>query len=217
MATGSLPQYAAGELERIAAARLAARFPEGVSIPVDIDYLVESEPGVTLDVMRGLKASHGVAGAVLVHPEEGDRLTVLIDASVADGQAAFYRFTLAEEFGHIVLHRKVIRGIRTLADVVALHKSPAYYDTLDRNAKRFAAGLLMPAECLRRDAGEIFTPLRAAGLDRSTLTRKLTMRLAQRYVVSPAAMQHRLSEWPARIEAAVREAFARDLPALALP
>lgn len=209
-----LPQYSAGDLERVAASLLGARFPDGVPIPVDIDYLVESEPGVTLDVMRGLRDEHGVAGAVLAHPEEGGRITVLIDAEVADGQAPFYRFTLAEEFSHVVLHREVIRGVRTLEDVVALHQSPEYYDTLDRNAKRLAAALLMPAERLREDARALFPQLRAAGLALPALTGKLTVRLAQRYAVSTTTMRHRLTEWPVRVVDAVHEAFERNLPTL---
>ena len=210
----ALPQYPANELERIAAARLAARFPDGVSIPIDIDYLVESEPGVTLDVMLGLRDGYGVAGAVLAHPDEGDRLTVLIDANVADGAAAFYRFTVAEELGHVVLHRDVLRGVRTLEQVVALHQAPAYYDTLDRNAKRFAAAVLMPPTNLRDDARVLCTPLRAAGHDMTALSGKLTIRLAQRYGVSTTAMGYRLKEWPCSVVDAVREMFARNLPAL---
>jgi len=212
--TASLPQYPANELERIAAARLAARFPGGVTIPVDIDYLVESEPGVTLDVMRGLRDGYGIAGAVVAHPEEGDRLTVLIDSNVADGAVAFYRFTVAEEFGHIVLHRDVLRSVRTLEQVAALHQSPAYYDTLDRNAKRFAAAVLMPPAILRDDAHAFCTPLRAAGHDMKALNGKLTIRLAQRYGVSTTAMGIRLCEWPCSVADAVREMYTRNLPAL---
>ncbi len=214
MAAASLPSYSAADLEGIAAARLRARFQDGVSIPVDIDYLVESEPGVTLDVMRGLKDRYGVAGAVVAHPEERGRVTVLIDADVADGLPAFYRFTVAEEFSHVVLHREIIQSVRNLEQVVALHRSPAYYDTLDRNAKRFAAATLMPTERLREDARAFFIPLRAARLEMPALLGKLTARLAQRYSVSTTAMRIRLTEWPAQVTDLVREAFARDLPSL---
>jgi hypothetical protein len=131
---GTYPQYQISELERIARRLLEERFPEDVSIPVDIDYLAESEPGVSLDIMPGLRHKFGIAGAVVVHAEER-QFTILIDQSVADGNAAFYRFTLAEEFSHLVLHRSVLEQIKTLEDAARLHASPAYYDHLDRNAK----------------------------------------------------------------------------------
>ena len=216
MAAGGYPQYTAKALEEKAEKTLGARFPSGVLIPVDIDYLVESEPGVSLDVMQGLKETYGVAGAVFTHPKDPKerRYTVLIDADVADRAPAFYRFTLAEEFAHLVLHRSVIEGITSLEQAVALHRAPEYYDTLDRNAKRFAAAALMPAARIRQDAGGIFTALRAAKLDAETLTTKLTVQLAQRYGVSVVAMRHRLGEWPVNLSTAIQEAFARGLSRL---
>lgn len=121
------------------------RFPEGVSIPVDIDYLVESEPGVSLDIMPGLRRKFGIVGAVVVHPEER-RFTILIDQSVADGNAAFYRSTLAEEFSHLALHRSILEQIKNVEDAVELHASPAYYDHLDRNAKWLASAFIRLAQ-----------------------------------------------------------------------
>jgi hypothetical protein len=213
VATGSYPRYTAAELEQIAADTVNAYFPLGVTIPIDIDYLVESDPRVTLDVMRGLKDTYAVAGAVVTHPDEA-RVTILIDEAVADGPAPFYRFTLAEEFGHLVLHRPVIERIANLEEVVALHRSSEYYDVLDRNAKRFAAAILMPAAQLRKDAQAVFIRLRAGRLDITTLVTKLTVQLARQYSVSTTAMRHRLGEWPVSVIDAIQQAFARGLPTL---
>ena len=203
---GTYPQYQISELERIARRLLEERFPEDVSVPVDIDYLAESEPGVSLDIMPGLRHKFGIAGAVVVHAEER-QFTILIDQSVADGNAAFYRFTLAEEFSHLVLHRSVLEQIKTLEDAARLHASPAYYDHLDRNATWLASALLMPESCLREDSRKSFTRLRAATHDEPTLVYKLTIRLAQRYNVSQVAMSHRLRNWPLNIYEAIHQAF----------
>lgn len=213
MPSGTYPQYQISELERIARQLLEERFPEGVAIPIDIDYLVESEPGVSLDIAPGLRHKFGVAGAVVVHPDER-RFTILIDQSVADGNAAFYRFTVAEEFAHLVLHRSILEQIKTVEDAAQLHASPAYYDHLDRNAKWLASALLMPEGCLREDAKALFIRIRAARLDEGTLVYKLTIRLAQRYNVSQTAMSHRLRNWPLDIYDAIRQAFATGLNAL---
>lgn len=213
MPPGTYPQYQISELERIARRLLEERFSEGVSIPVDIDYLAETEPGVSLDIMPGLRHTFGIAGAVVVHPEER-RFTILIDQSVADGNAAFYRFTVAEEFSHLILHRAILEQIKTVEDAARLHVSPAYYDHLDRNAKWLASALLMPEWCLQEDAKAFFTTLRTARLDEQTLTYKLTIRLAQRYNVSQAAMSHRLRNWPLNIYEAIRQAFAAGFNSL---
>lgn len=210
MPPGTYPQYQISELERIARRLLEERFPEGVSIPVDIDYLAESEPGVSLDIIPGLRHKFGIVGAVVVHSGE-HRFTILIDQSVADGNAAFYRFTLAEEFSHLALHRSILEQIKSVEDAVELHASPAYYDHLDRNAKWLASALLMPEWYLQEDSKALFTRLRAAIRDEQTLKYKLTIRLAQRYNVSQAAMSHRLRNWPLNIYEAIRQAFADGL------
>lgn len=127
---------------------------------------------------------------------------------MADGNAAFYRFTLAEEFSHLVLHRSLLEQIETVEDAARLHASPAYYDHLDRNAKWLASALLMPEWCLQEDARALFTTLRTARLDEPTL---ISIRLAQRYNVSQAAMSHRLRNWPLNIYEAVRHTFAAGL------
>jgi hypothetical protein len=210
----SLPSYSAAEIEDIAAATLRARVPGGVvSIPVDVEAVIEADPSVVIDTVRGLTQEYAVEGAVLAHPAE-QRFTVIIDEDLFDRQATRARFTLAEEFGHLVLHRELLGSVTSLDDAVALQQHPAYYDQLDRNAKRFAAALLMPPERVREDAARLFIELRAARLGEAALTRALTIRLAQRYAVSPAAMGHRLGEWPVGVQKGIQQAFARGLPAL---
>lgn len=176
---GAYPRYTVAELERVAARILQQRFSQGPPVPVDIDYLVDTEPNVSLDVAAGLRDRCGVAGAVVAHPEEG-RFTILIDEGVADGNAAFYRFTLAEEYGHVVLHRGILQQVRDLGDVVELQASKDYYDVLDRNAKRLASIILMPTKPLRLDAHARFEALRAQGLEEGKLVQRLTVQLAQR-------------------------------------
>jgi hypothetical protein len=204
------PEYTVRELEGIATRILQQRFPHGVTIPVDIDFIVDTEPNVTLDIESGLQEGCGVAGAVVAHPKE-KRFTIMIDERVADGNAAFYRFTVAEEYAHLVLHRGILEEVQDLDDVVALHESDAYYNVLDRNAKRLASCILMPTEALRQDARSRFAALRAAGLGEQELAQKLTLQMAQRYHVSVKTMGIRLTNWPLSIATAVRHAFQAGL------
>jgi IrrE N-terminal-like domain len=207
--------YSVAEIHRRATNLLATRFPDGVSIPVDVDYLLETEAGVSLDTMRGLRQECGVAGCVVFHPEEG-LFTVLLDEQAVDTDPTFARFTAAEELGHLVLHRSVMQSIASLNDVVELHKSPAYYNTLDRNAKRFAASILMPADRLRSHAAAEYAELFATKADRALLPAKLLFRLSQRYRVSAAPMRYRLTEYPVYVTAAIERSLKAGSPELLL-
>ena len=132
MKAGDVPTYSLPRLEQIAKQLLAERWP-GLTIPVDIDYIVEQEPDTILDYLPGLRAVHGVAGAVIRHPEEA-RFTILIDEGIADSNLFFYRFTVAEEFAHLKLHRKLLETVTSLEEVVQLHEGDGYTE-IDRNAK----------------------------------------------------------------------------------
>lgn len=190
-----VPRYSLPKLESLAQALLRERWP-ALAIPVDIDYLTEQEPGVVLDTERGLRDQFGVPGATVYHPKE-DRFTVLIDDAVADGNAGFYRFTVAEELGHVRLHRPILRSVRTMEDSVALQASDDY-QFMDRNAKWFASALLMPREPLLRNAKKVYTDLvKQHGFGRPELIRRaLVIRLGQRYVVNVSPMEYRLRNWP---------------------
>lgn len=190
-----VPRYSLPKLESLARALLRERWPT-LAIPVDIDYLTEQEPGVILDTERGLRDRWGVPGATVYHPKE-DRFTVLIDEAVADGNPGFYRFTVAEELGHVRLHRAILRSVRTVEDAVALQASEDY-QFMDRNAKWFASALLMPRDPLLRDAKQFYASLvKQQGFARPELIRRaLVIRLSQRYVVNVSPMEYRLRHWP---------------------
>lgn len=213
MPPGKSPRFTIRELEQKARHLLAERFAEGLSIPVDIDFLVETEPGVTLDTVPGLRSKLRIAGLTLAHPAE-KRFTVYIDQDIANGLPSFYRFTVAEEFAHLTLHRSLLLAVRTLEDAVRLHESPGYYRDFDRNAKWFASAILMPEDLLREDARAMFAGLRPTVRDEGALRTRLTIRLAQRYNVSEAAMRYRLQRWPLNTYDKIREAFDRGLAAL---
>ena len=182
------PEYSVRDLEKIARDLLRERWPT-LAIPVDIDLIVEREPGVVLDTMRGLKELCGVAGATVYHPKED-------------------RFTVAEELGHLKLHSSVLRKVKTIQDADALHASKAY-QTADRNAKWLASALLMPADPLLQDARQLYAGLvKECGFDQPALFRRLLVtRLSQKYVVNVNPMQYRLQRWPLRVWEKVDQAL----------
>lgn len=147
---------------------------------------------------------------------ETDRMRVIVDAEIADHpSASFYRFTVAEEFAHILLHRDIMSRVRTAEDLEELHAWSGY-DAIDRNAKRLAAALLMPTITVSAHARTLYTQLvKAAGLGApAAILAHLEERLARLHAVSASAMRHRLKEWPLQITQKVEQAMKKRLTVL---
>jgi len=124
------------ELEGIANAYLRAH-GQYRGCKVLIEEIVEAE-GYDIMPVPGLNR---YAEAYL--PKREGMLFVDEDQQLT--QPLRYRFTLAEELAHILIHRQIFRGktadeIRQLYDEI----SDSDYADLERNAKYLAACLLMP-------------------------------------------------------------------------
>ena len=211
-----LPNYAVKELEREATEFLRKALPQGVQIPIDVDFLLETREGVDLDYWPKLEANHGVVGAVL-RDLDSDCFLVYVDEDLADAdhRRNFYRMTVAEELAHVVLHAEVIKQVETIDDFCRLQQHKMWYEA-ERNAKRFAAALLMPPEELLRKSNRIYSELvRTAGYGYVEAIKKyLCSRAAQLFEVSPKTMSFRLGEWPMRVNKKVEEAMDARLETL---
>lgn len=206
MTFGHLPRYSIQELERRAANALVEHLESPLVIPVDVDLLAERLPGVDLDYSPGLLTRFGLPGVVFRRAVGA--YTIVIDMDVADHRLHFYRFTLAEEVGHIILHRSIIDQITSTEEAARLQAEPGYKH-LDRNARWFASAVLMPPNQLAQDARTIYKELaRNRGFtDPDRLKRDLVNRLSRRYQVSPTAMRHRLKNYPLKIVDALARAL----------
>jgi hypothetical protein len=195
---GRLPRYSIKELERRAAETLAAYLPAPVAVPVDVDLLAERLPGVDLDYTPGLLERFGLPGVVF--RRAAGAYTIRIDMDVADHRLHFYRFTLAEEVAHIVLHGALIDQVGSTEEAARL-KTGTGYEDLDRNARWFASALLIPPPHLMQDARTIYGELVGSRgfADPEGVKRDLLKTLSRRYQVSPAAMRYRLMHWPVKL------------------
>lgn len=210
-----VPRYSATELERRAETLLRDRGGWPPTIPVDIESLVDQEPGLLLDILPGLQEVSGVAGLARYEPDT-DTMRIIIDAEVADHpSASFYRFTVAEEFAHVLLHREIMTQVRTLEDLLALHAWRSYHE-IDRNAKRLAAALLMPTITVAQEARRVYPALvKVSGFgDPAAVQAHLEERVARLHGVSAGAMRYRLKEWPLRITQKVERAMRERLALL---
>ena len=141
-----LREYTVAELERIAE-QYHTKMENGFTVPVDIDLIIESTHGVDLDIYPRLKANHDILGMAGINPD--GTFSIFIDDELMDqdSQQRRARMTLAEEFAHILIHGEAIRHVKSPKDFCLIHSHPNW-PTFDRNAKRLAAALLMPARTL---------------------------------------------------------------------
>ena len=93
-------------LARIAAQFLAKHHPKG-SVPVPIEEIIEFEFGIHVVPMPGLHEIYGIDGF------SADDLTqIYVDQTVFEKRHNRFRFTLAHELSHAVLHRPVYRDLK---------------------------------------------------------------------------------------------------------
>lgn len=152
-----VPRYTVADIERLAADLVKEKLGEPPTIPIDPDLLLELEPGVTLDILPGLQSRFGVQG--VVYRLDRNELLVIIDQDLADHPNSHrYRFTVAEELGHVKLHGRVLLEIEDVPAAVRLMAHEVYHE-MDRNARRFAAAVLMPASVVRAAARRLYPGL----------------------------------------------------------
>jgi Zn-dependent peptidase ImmA (M78 family) len=100
-----------------------------------------------------------VLGAVFLNSDTR-RFLVVIDQRLADNDAqrSRYRMTVAEELAHLILHGEIIRRLNDVGEFQQLQRH-AQWNDLERNAKRFAAAVLMPGSVLLEEANVVYSGL----------------------------------------------------------
>lgn len=96
------------------------------------------------------------------------------------------RFTAAHELAHFLLHRETMGRFRADTDATLREADEEVADAMEREANRFAAELLMPAELCRARAAEV---QRKHGCCPRGV---LVYRLASELLVSRQALRYRL-------------------------
>jgi hypothetical protein len=218
VAFADLPTFDDDELEERASRFLTERLPAGIPIPIPIEWLVESLPGVDFDCHPALRANHAVDGGVWAHPETAG-LLVSVDEGIMDDDSrkgeTHYRWTVAEQLAHLLIHRDAVARLHGPEEFLTFHNAilgtPPH-----RNAQRLAGALLMPPQQLATEASKVYEQLvRVAGTDNAPAIHKyLRHQLGDRFKVSERAMGYRLTQDPLRIHEQIEEALRRGRSSL---
>ena len=213
MDSAKVTRYSDKAIELRAAVVLAKAFPTGISVPVDIDLLTQRYESVDDIVpMQFLELKFDVAAVLLSKPK--GRFDILVDEDNYVKQPLRANFSIAHEFGHIVLHPGIWRKCKTIDDVVKVHISIKYdYSHLEWAANRFASAVLMPGSKLRQDVSDLYQGLAPKSrYDEDLLFHQLCSFLARKYRVTPKPMEIRLKEL--KLQEQIRTALKAKSPYL---
>ncbi|MEX1028354.1 MAG: ImmA/IrrE family metallo-endopeptidase, partial [Candidatus Paceibacterota bacterium] len=134
------------------------RFPIAIELIVERDYDMDVVP------IRGLQKAFNIDAFI-----SRDTTTISVDEFVLENRLNRYRFSLAHELGHRVLHREILRAMtfESIEDwksqVTQIPERE--YGFLEYQANTFANCLLVPADELDKRFEQAVDQIRTAGLN----------------------------------------------------
>jgi len=215
MVPTEFPEYTTKEIERRAANLLKAKCGQNPHPPIDLELLLESMPGVRLDIITNLRLRHNVEGCVCKELESG-LIYVYVDAEIARNEF-HYRTVIGEELGHIQLHAKLIESLQCVDDFLDIQHHCDWM-IAERDARSFGRAIAMPFPALVKEAEAIYESLvDVAGFgDRNAIEKYLRNGLADTFGVRPDDIQRRLVRPPSnileRVALSIRKCSSELLP-----
>jgi len=190
-----IPEYPAWEIERKAAGVLQEAYPGGLPRAyIDIEWVIEASVGLEIRPVPGLRERWLLEGMLCCL--EGAGYCIIVDERLLDQAAPRYRFTLGEELGHYVLHASCLPRVKTLPEGLKQYRQIQNWRRADRNARRFAAAVLMPMASLTRSIERVYRAcVRTAGFEDPERIRSfLVDYVVAEYEVSREAADYRFRE-----------------------
>ena len=164
--------------------------PAGV-LPLPIEEIIEFKLGINVVPLAGLQARIGTVGFLTSDLREID-----VDLEVTERFPARFRWTLAHEVGHLLLHSHVYAGyqFRTADEWKQWTRSipDRIYRRFEAQANTIAAQILMPARALTDHFEDVVAKLETQGLDWTVSPDMVYRILGRTFGVSPTSIMHAL-------------------------
>ena len=161
--------------------------PAPLKLPVPIEDIAERFLNYEIDFAEiGIFSDPDIMGGI-----DFEKKKIYVNASVADHDGR-YSFTVAHEVGHHVLHREHYLQDLSTDDGEILCRQTAKKPQIEREADRFAAALLMPAENVSKAVTGKTTKIRTVGQARALANDLITKSGFSN--VSNSAMINRLKD-----------------------
>lgn len=121
------------------------------TLPVPIEEIAEFSLGLEIIPIPGLSQQFNVAGFL-----SNDFVTISVDDFVYRDRPTRYRFTLAHEIGHLIMHQDLLKEHALFDSVDGWKKFVTGMDNRDHGAYEyqgyaFAGYILVPKDHLRRE------------------------------------------------------------------
>jgi len=166
--------YTIAELEEFAEIFIAKFNKPPDTIPVEIDLIIERDLGISIIDFSMLKEKYGLEAFLAL-----GKKTIYVDAVLMDSEAYInrYRFTMAEEIGHRILHKDLFKNIRNVEEYFEVLDKVKQFELsrMDKDAKYLASAVLMPTGIFIKLATDYATELNGeAQLLRYNIVEKLS-------------------------------------------
>lgn len=171
----------------------------GKPLPVDMEEIIEMELGLTIEPIAGLQRELDV-DAFLRRDFSG--VVVDLECFIDERYRNRFRFSLAHEIGHLVLHRDLFNGfpVNSIEDWRTFINSvpEGQYKNIELQANEFAGRLLMPRNVLIEEIDQclllIEDPLLIEYLrkDPAAVLSRFSPRLSRLFGVSEEVIQRRV-------------------------
>lgn len=191
-----IPVYSYEDLRGKADEFLHMYHPAGV-IPVPIEEIVEFDFGINIVPVLSLQREFEVEGFT-----SGDLKNIYVDEYVYTDRITRYRFTLAHEMGHIVLHRhlydkhrfKSIQGWQEFINSMTEQE----HSWLEYQGYAFAGLVLVPKEKLTKSVTEWTRKIKDKGVSMEKnwdfAWELITEHVAKAFLVSPDVVEKRMEK-----------------------
>lgn len=191
-----IPVYSYEDLRKKADDFLRKHHPSG-DIPVSIEEIVEFDFNINIVPVLGLQREFEVEGFT-----SGDLQNIYVDEYVYTDRITRYRFTLAHEIGHIVLHRhlysahkfKSIDGWKEFINSLTEEE----HSWLEYQGYAFAGLILVPGEKLVKSAADWTKKIKDKGISMEKnwdfAWELITEHVAKAFLVSPDVIEKRMEK-----------------------
>src|SRR5438477_274899 len=99
-------QYLSDDEIRAEAERFLSEYHADGTIPIPIEEIIEFDLGIEIIPFRGLRDRFAIDGFL-----SNDLAAITVDEHIMSRNPGRYRFTLAREIGHFILHADYIRAM----------------------------------------------------------------------------------------------------------
>jgi Zn-dependent peptidase ImmA (M78 family) len=166
-------------------------------IPVEIEEIVEIKLKIKIIPIPNLMEQCGVDAQIT-----SDFSAIYADQKSYENDTNRFRFSLAHELGHFILHKNFYKQLKIceLADILAFidEIDAKEYANLETQANKFANYFLIPREELSKIKGEIIKEVskehNIKNIDEKTLNSYLAGYIAPRFGVSSGAAEIALND-----------------------